>query len=44
MSLVCLTAFLMAAADKLPSEELTDEFFIIWALFAIADALWLRGK
>lgn len=42
MSLICLTAFLYAAAGNLPADDMTNEFFIIWALFAIADALWTR--
>lgn len=44
MSLVFLVAFIMILSGKLPAEELTNEFFYIWALFSIADALWVRLK
>lgn len=47
MSLVFLLAFLFDAAEEVPLESITPEFFIAWALFAIADALWfgnLFGK
>lgn len=43
MSLIMLIGFLMMYAGKLPSSDLTYEYLAIWALFAIADALWIRG-
>lgn len=44
MSLLFLLAFLGIGIEKLPVEEMTTEYFILWALFAIADALWFRGS
>lgn len=40
MSIILCFGALMIYAGKLPYEELTTEYLIIWALFAIADALW----
>ena len=42
MSLVFLLAFLFDAAEEVPFENLTFEYMVAWALFAIADALWVR--
>ena len=44
MSFLFLAAFLAMVQDKIPADEMTTEFFIIWALFSIADALWIRRK
>lgn len=38
MSVVCLVGFIYAVKDGI---SLDNEYFIIWALFAIADALWM---
>lgn len=42
MSLIFLLAFLVDAAAEEPFEALTYEYMVAWALFAIADALWVR--
>jgi hypothetical protein len=42
MSLIFLLAVLFDAAEEVPLESITPEFFIAWALFAIADAQWVR--
>lgn len=42
MSLVFLLAFLFDAAAERPFESLSYEYMVVWALFAIADALWFR--
>lgn len=39
MSLLC---FLVAICYYMNEEKLETEFFITWALFSIADALWLK--
>jgi hypothetical protein len=44
MSLWFLIGFVMSLFGKIPKEEMTDEYFIIWALFSIADALWMKGR
>ena len=44
MSLIFLIGFLLTMAGKIPTEEFTSECFIVWALFSIADALWVRGN
>ncbi len=41
MSLLFLIAFIMAMTGELPAEQFTDNMFIMWALFSIADALWV---
>ena len=43
MSLTLLIGFLMMYAEKIPREELSFEYLVVWALFSIADALWVRG-
>lgn len=42
MSLVFLVGFIMALCGKIPYEDFNTECFYIWALFSIADALWVR--
>jgi hypothetical protein len=42
MSLILLAGAVMIYQGKLPHAELSTEYLIIWALFAIADALWFR--
>lgn len=44
MSLLFLIGFVMVTCGKIPTEEFDTEYLVIWALFAIADALWVRGK
>lgn len=41
MSILCLAGFIYAIIDGIPVD---NEYFIIWALFAIADALWVKGR
>ena len=43
MSLIFLIGCLMMFADKIPQDNLTGEYLVVWALFAIADALWIKG-
>ena len=40
MSLLCLIGVIAALMGEMPEEYFTDNFFIVWALFSIADALW----
>ena len=40
MSLIFLIGFIMIAMGKMPMEYYTEDVFIMWALFSIADALW----
>ena len=42
MSLICLALFVMSLIFKTNSTILGDNFATVWALFSIADALWLR--
>ena len=42
MSLVFLFDFIMVLIGKAPKEDFTDNMFIMWALFSIADALWFK--
>jgi hypothetical protein len=42
MSLVFLLAFLFDAAKGNSFDSVTYEYMVVWALFAIADALWFR--
>jgi hypothetical protein len=42
MSLILLLGAIGIYSGKLPYEELTTEYLVVWALFAIADALWTR--
>lgn len=42
MSLILLVGFILAATGEMPMEYYTNDIFTIWALFSIADALWLR--
>jgi hypothetical protein len=42
MSLVFLGAFIMVVAGKMSAESFTTDVFIVWALFSIADALWVK--
>ncbi len=42
MSLIFLLGFLFEAAADVPFEYITYEHLTVWALFAIADALWFR--
>lgn len=44
MSLVFLVNFIMVLLDKIPAENMTNEYFYMWALFSIADALWVKLK
>lgn len=44
MSLILLLGFLMMYTEKIPREELTYEYLVVWALFSIADALWVKGR
>ena len=44
MSLLFLIGFIMAAKGQIPPEQFGDECFQVWALFSIADALWIRGR
>lgn len=41
MSLIFLYGVFMAANGKLDSSYLTTDYFTLWALFSIADALWI---
>lgn len=41
MSLVLFIGFLLFLNGRINPEYFTDEYFIAWALFSIADALWL---
>ena len=43
MSIVFLFRFLQLNADAIPGASLTYDFLMTWALFAIADALWVRA-
>lgn len=43
MSLVFFIGFVMTAIGKIPKEDFDNETYIIWALFSIADALWMKG-
>lgn len=43
MSFILLVGFLMMYTEKIPREELSFEYLVVWALFAIADALWVRS-
>lgn len=41
MSLVFLIGFIMVMMGEIPAEHYTDNTFIVWALFSIADAIWV---
>lgn len=43
MSLLFLIGFIMAYTGRLSPAEFNTDCFIVWALFSIADALWIRG-
>lgn len=43
MSIVFLMAFLFDAARGKPFDAFSYEYMVSWALFAIADALWVKG-
>ena len=40
MSFMCLICFIAGMSGVMPKEYLTDNFFIVWALFSIGDAIW----
>ena len=42
MSLIFLLAFLFDSASGKPFDSFAYEYMLVWALFAIADALWFR--
>ena len=42
MSIVFLIAFIYDLTEQVPLEYISTDFFVVWALFAIADALWFR--
>lgn len=42
MSLIFLIGLFMAARGELDTAYLNTDYFTIWALFSIADALWVR--
>jgi hypothetical protein len=44
MSLIFLIGCLGIYFGAIPEYELTVEYLVVWALFAIADALWVRGS
>jgi hypothetical protein len=41
MSLICLLAFIMELTGDSTGLFTNDNIFIIWALFSIADAIWV---
>lgn len=43
MSLMFFMGFICAMRGAAPAEDLYPEYYALWALFAIADALWVRG-
>ena len=43
MSLIFLLHFLLIVSGKMDPQTMKDETFYVWALFAIADALWFRN-
>lgn len=44
MSFLFLCGFLMMVNGQIPAEEFNYEVFTLWALFSIADALWIKGR
>ena len=44
MSFLFLFGFIMVISGQIPAEEFTAEVFGLWALFSIADALWMKGR
>jgi len=44
MSFLFLFWFLLVLAGKEPKPDFTNDVFIVWALFSIADALWFKGR
>ena len=42
MSFLFLCGFIMVLRGQIPVEDFGTEVFGLWALFSIADALWLR--
>ena len=43
MSIVFLMAFIFDVARGMTFDEVSYEYMVIWALFSIADALWVKG-
>ena len=43
MSLIFLMGFLLVMNGEIDPQTLTEDGFYVWALFAIADALWFRN-
>ena len=41
MSLILLIGFIMVMVGEIPAENFTEDVFVVWALFSIADALWV---
>ena len=44
MSLIFFFGFVLVLLGAAPGEDLYPEYYATWALFAIADALWVRGE
>ena len=44
MSVLFLFGFMAMINGNIPVEDFNGEVFTIWALFSIADALWVRGR
>ena len=43
MSLIFLLQFLLVMSGKMDPQTMQGETAYVWALFAIADALWFRN-
>jgi hypothetical protein len=43
MSAIFLFHFLLIMSGEMDPQTMQDETFYVWALFAIADALWFRN-
>ena len=43
MSFIFFFGFVCTLFGAAPGEDLYPEYYAVWALFAIADALWVRG-
>lgn len=41
MSLIFLIGFIMMYTGQLSPADFNTDYFIIWGLFSIADALWI---
>lgn len=44
MSIIFFLGFLLVLFGRIPEELFDNDCFYLWALFSIADALWIKGR